>query len=1103
MTACFVGRQTELELLSRGLTQAAEGAGRLYLISGEAGIGKTTLADELARRAAAAGSLPLWGRCWESGAAPPFWPWVQILRGYAGAARSRSGEAAADLAHALLLSAEGDNNHPTAIAASDQARFALFARCWEILSEAERSMQLVLLIDDLHAADTESMLLLHYIAREIGSSRLLCVATCRSGEARLRARSEAAMTAVQRLAGRIDLRGFNENETAEVLEREFHIRTSEAVLRELLRVTDGNPFFVDEVVRMWRAQGHLLGDSVPPSAGIPAAVREVIAQHLRALPDRSREILGRAAIVGRDFELTHLAFLGGDSPSVLESSLKLAEEAGIVQRDAASGRFSFSHNLVREALLDDLGVEGREHLHQLLAEDLERRGAQAPVLAYHFGRAGRASLGKAIRYSRAAGQSALRSLAHDTAAEHFRAAIAHLDQGRIADEKLRCELLVDLGDANARAWATAEAKAALVEAAEIARRCGLSELLARAALTIGALDLGVPRGIADPETVTLLEEALTALGDANDPLRTRLLSRLASELFYSAECDRREALTREAVAIADRLDDASARGHALGGRHFALWGESPPEERLALADEIIRQAEQCEDRDLELQGRTWRTLDLVELGDVAALDSELLIYRRRAEALRQPRYLGMSSILRGLRAQWEGRFEETERLALEAMEVGQRLGRGDGFANASVLIFGIRRDQGRLAEVAAVIEAALARSPHIPTLRCLHALVCCELGRHADARTALEMIAANDFQDWWARPWRSSIIGCLTDVCAALGDVRVAAALYELAAPHRGHHMSLGPNAYFGPVDHHLGVLAATLGRRDEAAGHFEAATRMSRLTGGSPWLVRTRVAHAEFLIATGDSDHAAGLLEEAAGVAATLGMTSITARIATLRDSIAHTDVAPGRELASAGTFRIDGDYWTIEYGGRTCRLKDSKGLRYLAQLLELPDVDVHIFDLAALTERRAMEPERAQSFAEDGLRLVTGAGAPPLLDDRARLAYKQRLESLRDALESARDLGASDRVTEIQQEIDFVARELADGLGVRTSSRSSAADVLRQNISRAIKAAIDKIAAHNPELGIYLTATIKKGIFCSYAPDRRVPVRWTIRRPAHRSPA
>lgn len=1106
MKETFVGRDTELHELLAALPEVESGRGRLFLIAGEPGIGKTRLATQLTDAAQRRGFAVLWGRCWEGGGAPAYWPWLQVLRGLARSAPEPLAHEAALLLAALtqLGEAQGEstqNHHET----SEQQRFALFDRAAEFLRRVSAEQPLAMVLDDLHDADSPSLLLLQFVAREVGSCRVLLLGTFREVEVRQTERVTTLLTRIGRAGRTLPLRGLSESETAQVVGAVFAVPAAPALVHAIHQASEGNPFFIDEIARLLRAEGQLdatrSGDV--PVIPIPHAVRETIQARVRRLPESHRDVLSAAAVLGREFDLERLTLVAQLAADELLEVLAQGEQFGlVVRRNHHNQRFGFAHALIRGALLDGLSSAQQAALHRRVAEGLAgqarlQTSVSLAELAHHFSAAGSEVADAAIDYCERAGRAALQAFGYELASEQFRRALDVLSRHRPDDLATRGRMLLELGEAHARAWETAEARQALMQAAELARRLNDADLLARAALGVGGLELGVPRGSGDASLITVLHEALEALGKTEGVLRARLLSRLAIELYYTQDTERRDRLTREAIGLAERSGDAATLAYTLSARHFALWATAPFAERLALADAVIAQATAAADPEVALQGRTWRVLDLIEVGD-ASLDEELLRYEHLAGELRQPRYLGMSCMLRGMRAQAQGRYADAERLAMEALTVGERVGDPSAFASAHLLLFAIRRDQGRLAELEPVVQMSVVRLPDHPVPRCFLALLHAELGRPVEARGALDVVRGSGFEAWRAAYLRGTFLGTLATVVAVVDAREVAAELYAFGLQYAGQHVSQGPNAYLGPCDYHLGKLAMTLRRPIDALGHFETALALSRRSGAIPWVARCLFEMAEALEQTdGEGQRRQTLLAEALQLAERLGMAGLVETIRSRHE--ARPTPAAETMRGGEGVFRRDGDYWTLSYVGTTSRLRDSKGLRFLAELLRRPRREVHVLELDLAVSGVATEATPgldAGSMKQLGLRVSTGHDVEPLLDAKARAAYRERLETLREELETAEELQNSDRATSIRGEIEALAEELAVGLGLggRARKRSSAAELVRQNVSRAIKSAIDRIRGENPQLALYLDATIKKGAFCSYNPDSRIPVRWTF---------
>jgi predicted ATPase len=532
--AVFVGRDRELAELRAGLQDAAAGRGRLFLVVGEAGIGKTRLAEELAREAAKTAATVLWGRCWDGEGAPPYWPWTQALRGLLRVTEAQGvptalGAGAAYLAHLVPeLRTRVPGLQPlTASHVEEHARFYLFDAATTFLKRAAAVSPLVLVFDDLQWADTSSLLLLHFLSHELRNTRILVIATYRDADVRL---APAVATILGGLVGdgnHLPLEGLTEAEVARFIERTAGRAGHPALVRAVHRETDGNPFFVDEVVRLLAASGgfqhpdHSRAGRLP----VPHGVRAAIARRLARVPAPCREVLVMASVIGSEFDVACLAQAGGMTAEHLMEALgrALAHEI-IAEVRGAPNVYRFSHALVREALYQDLAPGERVKLHRQIGEALETlyRGhpeAHLAELAHHFVQArpgGDAR--KAVDYAVRAARRAAASLAYDEAAALYRRALeAHEST---ADERQRCEMLLALGDVQWRTEDGSDLRETFRQAAELARRVGDTTLLAQSALGLAGESSGrlwVESGAVDWSLVSLLEEAPTSSATVTPP----------------------------------------------------------------------------------------------------------------------------------------------------------------------------------------------------------------------------------------------------------------------------------------------------------------------------------------------------------------------------------------------------------------------------------------------------------------------------------------------------------------------------------------------------------------------------------------------------------
>ena len=528
----------------------------------------------------------------------------------------------------------------------------------------------MLVLDDLHAADTPSLILLQFLARELAETRILVVAGYRDTELARGSPLTLTLVALRResVTRVLPLAGLARDDVAHFIRLAAGTDAPDSLVTAINAQTEGNPLFLGEVVRLLEQEGRLTatGQAASPRLGIPQGVREAISLRLGHLSDACNEILILASILGREFRLEALARVSELSSNDILELLDPAFVSGLIAEvSGAPGRLRFSHALVRETLHEELSTSRRVALHARVGQALEDfyahdTEAHLGELAYHFFESlpgGDAE--RAIEYATRAGRDAVRLLAYEEAARLYGMAIAALETTLVPHDETRCDLLLALGDAEARAGNMPEAKNAFLAAAEIARHRGMPEALAQAAVGYGGRIVWARAGH-DLRLVALLRDALAGLPPSDSPLRVRLLARLAGALRDEPSPEARAALGAQAVEMARRLDDPATLAYALDGHHAAILGPGNPEERLAIANEIVRLADAGDDRERAVQGRHYRVIALMELAVLERVDAEVAAMAMLAEELRQPAQLWYVAATRANLALLTGQFDEAE-----------------------------------------------------------------------------------------------------------------------------------------------------------------------------------------------------------------------------------------------------------------------------------------------------------------------------------------------------------------------------------------------------------------------------------------------------------
>ena len=1122
----LVGRDSELGELLAGVDDAMAGSGRLLLIAGDPGIGKSRLAYEAASRARDLGFQVAWGRCWEAGGAPAYWPWVQSLRACVRGLdreelRSHLGAGAPFVAQLVAEVAEilPDIRPPRAIG-SEAGRFDLFDAVVTFLRNAGESRPLVLVLDDLHAADAPSLLLLRFAVRELGDARVLLVGAYRDIELDRDHPLTATLAELSRepAARHLRLRGLTEAGVGRLIQETAGVIPDGRVVAAIHGYTEGNPLFVGEVVRLLAAEGRLerIDDPVALRLAVPEEIREVIRRRVTSLPGQCGRVLGLASVFGREFSLPLLERLSGGGAGELLDILDDGIAARLVAEvPAAPGRLRFTHALIRDVVYEGIPAGQRLRLHQRAGEALEALyrhdlDPHLAELAHHFFQAAPGGdAGKAVSYAEQAGRRAIALLAYEEAARLFQMALAVLSlAGSPEAERTRCRLLLGLGDALTRMGQRRAAKEELRQAAGIARRCRMAEELGQAALAYAGR-FTFERGASDRQVITLLDDARAMLAEDEDagPVRARVLARLAAALRDQPDRGPREALSREAVAAARALGDPSTLAYTLACRAWALAGPDDPPGRLAIAEELRAVARAVQDKEREQESEQHRAMVFLQTGRIQEYREAAGASQRLAYELRQPAAHWHASICQVNLALLEGRFADAETLVESVLRAGTSSEPWDALVFSRVQQFALRSEDGRLAEMEPTIRRSVEEFPTRPLFRCLLARLLAELGDEDGARSMFDALAADRFT---VIPMNNDMLlslGHLAEVAWSLGDAAGGAVLHDLLLPYRGLVVDTMEST-LGAVDRYLGLAALTADDLEAAEQHLQDALRLNTRIGAEPWAARTRADLAGLLLVRdrpGDRERAVELLEAALATASRLGMTVFAERAGRALAGLGghgHPALArpPAASTATTGgatswsVCRREGEYWSIAFAGQAFRLKDVKGLHYLVHLLRHPGREFHVLDLAAAEPEAPAGRPRPGPAREDGLHPARLCDAGPVLDSQARGAYRARLRELEEELTEATAWADPVRAARAREEMQFLAGELAAavGLGGRDRKAGSAAERARVNITRAIRAAVARIRAHSPALADHLKATIHTGTFCSYTPDPRALSTW-----------
>lgn len=900
----FVGRAAELELLHALMPSAAGEQRRVVLLAGEPGCGKSRLVRELAGQLARRGTLVLYGAC-DAVVPTPYGPFAAALdRIVQRAERSADplaelGAGAGELGRLLPdLAARVPGLAPPAPADPDTERHRLHTAVTALLANAAARQPVLLVLEDGHWADAGTLLLLRHLARTSWGGRVLLLSTFRDTEADASRELTETLADLRRADDvvRMRLGALSGAEVADFVRSAAGGEAGSAVeqLAHAIRdLTDGNAFLVCE---LWRALVEtgtvVVGDGpiavVRPLQELttPTSVREVVSQRLARLDPAAADLLELAATIGPEFELGLIRRAAGLQERELIAALEETVASGMVE-ELPGPRLvcRFTHELVRRAVCDRLSHARRAELHLRVGEALAAASPEGALadLAHHFTAA--APLGgseRAIRYNLRAARAAGDALAFDEAASRLGTA---LELG-IADAHDRAETLIELGTAHNRAGNATAAFEAFAAAAATARELGSGELLARAA--VGHEDAGWRPGIVSQETADLLEEAIPALGDDGPALRIRVLAGLARTLERRGEPARGAIVRGNAIELARRLDDRSGLAKVLVGSYWAR-GLSALDEVLAMLTEGKELAEELEDAETRAEAMAWRVPTFVAMGDLGSARRELAALLEMAERTAQPFMHHVADHYGSAIALCDGRFAEAEAMAERSHEWSRLLTGRDASGTYGIQMFSIRREQGRLAELAPAVRILAGQDEHEGLWRPGLAAVLAALGMEEEARRELARLVADGLGGYRASLWTAALV-YLADAASLLGDEATAALVYPELQRSAGANVMIGHLVCcYGAADRHLGMLAATLGEAERAAAHFERALELNRRMEMPTWVAHTAYEYARFLQRRDRGRGGAveaqvrALAGEAAATAERIGMRDLLARVRAL----------------------------------------------------------------------------------------------------------------------------------------------------------------------------------------------------------------------------
>ncbi|MCU1430893.1 MAG: putative LuxR-family transcriptional regulator [Actinomycetia bacterium] len=1049
MPGRFVGRRQELAVARAALDATAAGHGCVLVLAGEAGIGKSRLAREVTALARDRDMAVVWAAGWPGGGAPAYWPWQEVL-------------VTIDAEAAAALDSSGTG--------ADTERFHRFRAVSQALWQASARRPLVIVLDDAHSMDGDGLLLTRFVARAVATRPVLLVVTHRS-TADVPTATITALTEIAREATVCPLEGFDGRDLAELMAALGEL-PADAVVDRVQELTDGNPFLVEQALQ---------ADLHDGDVAMPDGARTLLDTKLALLDPTTRVVLEAAAVLGPPATAAEIALVSECDGATLADARRRAIATGLLRADAGN-RFSFTHDLAREAVLTQLSPARRAALHRASLSALEPRSSAEVALRRARHALALAALSTddardAVATARASAALLMSHGSPERAVDLLCDALEAHDTARLGDV---APVLVELGRALLGTGRLSDARHRFAEATAAAERAADPITYAEAVLGLGGLQVREQR---DPEEsrnyVNTVARAIARL--THDPsgralrLVAALRLRLAVERGALGDASIDEIRTAfEGVREVGAPHDLSA---GLSLLHQVMLGPIFAEERVEVTAELLDVARSCGDEVNLLMGLLWHAVDDLLLGRDA--DRALAAVRARADALGMAVTIYVLDAIDVMRLMRAGEMKDASAAAEACLQRGLEVGDPDATTYYAAHALGLAWYAGEaleLLEVAQQFAASSQMPDENPVFVSVVAALAAESG---DVDLAARSIAQLEPLDnvLPTSSWLTTMFA-LVEAVRFLADAALAERLYANLLPYADLPVlgSLGV-CCFGSTHRSLGIAARVAGRLDDAVGHLEDAVAANQRLGNRPLTAITRGDLAGTLLerdAPGDRERAVGLLDNALDAARRMNLHGRVASLVRAREVAEQAAPTAPAESSSATCVR-HGEEWEIAALGEGARVADSVGMRYVAALLASPGIDVSAGQLA-------------------GVELTSASY--DVLDAAALRALRQRMVDLEDGIDRAALRDDKDAVQRLQDELDALIAHAraASGRGGRSRRFDDANERARTAVQKAIRRAIESIGRDAPQLADALRASIRTGYECKYDAREGAPERWRV---------
>jgi DNA-binding winged helix-turn-helix (wHTH) protein/tetratricopeptide (TPR) repeat protein len=860
----FVGRERVAAELQQCLEETIAGHGSLCALTGEPGIGKTRCTEELMKRAAELGMLPLFGRCPQGTGTPPLWP----LDGVLASAR----DDLASKARAEIAALAGDK------ARSAGARFAAVEHVTQALQQLAASRPVLVVLDDVHWSDSATLQWLSFVAGELREQPMCVVFTLRDRDIDASHPNERQIRQVLRYTRAIPLGSLERDHLAELIESICGKRPEPELAEAVRKASGGVPLFALEVIRtLAREHGEQpAGGWRPEMVRVPELARDLLRERLRALPGATFELLTQASAIGESFDLSLLSGLAQLEPEALLEQLSRAIADGHVVCDAPHV-YRFAHALFQSVLYDDIPPEQRVVLHRKLGKLLrarpEERRQLGEIARHYYLSLPAGEQEDALRFAREAGQVALSRLAFDDAVIYFGWALeAQLFTNSVTahvDPRARAELLLSLAAVERSAGRTHEASNTAARVIELSLQHELDDLVAVATrLRRPTVALAT---LPDQLAREALELVLTRNAEGSSPVRITALAQLACVPPYEPDLSTSKRLSSEAVALAERSEHREAQFEALRARLFSLSGPDDLNAALQICDRMFALDRSGPHSWLVMDARIYAVNSYLQLGRIGEADGAL----RDANSLVGAQWGEASFYCQRMLAQrrfQDGHFAEAEAMWSKACTRAGRAGvaYAEAMRDAQQLFLEVERDGA-----AAVFDKkrpTLCKAQENPRLTQLHvARIAAEAGALDVVRA--QLVTLGEPSQWTRTVGYVHGLSSLAVCAAALADQARCEQLLPLLSPYHEQNALDAMGYYLGSVAHFVGLLELTLGRTDAARTHFAQALAHNRAMGYRAGVVRTLLAIGRLEASTRNTALARESFEAARKDAEQLGM--------------------------------------------------------------------------------------------------------------------------------------------------------------------------------------------------------------------------------------